>query len=186
MVPDRAERSFLFLPFDAEKAGLGGIFGFFGDVGRVSAVQQRVRLLVVFVQPGKTGFRHLAARVRRGDDAAIAAVDQIDIIEKALQRLEAIDNANPSEVLEFLETIKTTKELKPFLEQTKQYILKAQEMKKVLKVIFEKNVDIYLLNDLGTLEEYNEWVLKKYGTYYQQTQEEFDLVKRYCNENKGE
>lgn len=54
----------------------------------------------------------------------------------------------------------------------------SKEQGKVLKIIKEKNVDIYIFNDLGTLEEYNEWVLKKYGTYYQLTQEEFNLLKR--------
>lgn len=71
-------------------------------------------------------------------------------------------------------------------------ILKAQEQekenaeyKKILNIIKEKKVDIYILNDLGTLEEYNEWVLKKYGTYYQLTQEEFTLLKRWIeNEYK--
>ena len=38
---------------------------------------------------------------------------------------------------------------------------------------------MYVLNDLGTLEEYNEWVLKKYGTYYQLTKEEFVLLKEW-------
>ena len=61
-----------------------------------------------------------------------------------------------------------------FMKISKQF----KEQEKILNIIFKKKVDIYILNDLGTLEEYNEWVLKKYGTYYQLTQEEFDLLKR--------
>lgn len=48
--------------------------------------------------------------------------------------------------------------------------------KKVLEIIKEKAVDVYVLFDLG-LEEYNKYVLKRYGTYYQLTQEEFNLLK---------
>lgn len=50
------------------------------------------------------------------------------------------------------------------------------KLKKVLEILFEKQVDVYMLFDLG-LEEYNKWVLQRYGTYYQLTQEEFDLLK---------
>lgn len=48
---------------------------------------------------------------------------------------------------------------------------------KAFEIIKEKEVDAYMLMDLETLEEYNEWVLKRYGAYYQLTQEEFKLLK---------
>lgn len=52
------------------------------------------------------------------------------------------------------------------------------KQEKTLEIIKEKAVDVYVLFDLG-LEEYNKYVLKRYGTYYQLTEEEFNLLKRY-------
>lgn len=117
-------------------------------------------------------------------------IEARETIEKALKRLEAIDNANPSEALESLDklnkllnyvNIYKIAKIEKDVNTIKQSLLKAQEQEKVLEIIFEKKVDMYMLNDLGTLEDYNEWVLKKYGTYYQITQEEFNFLKRYCD-----
>lgn len=109
-----------------------------------------------------------------------------DILKDALIELKVIKEAKPSEASELVSCLKDyLLNMVPYydwLNDIEKYILKAQEQEKALKIIFEKKVDVYMLNDLGTLEEYNEWVLKKYGTYYQLTQEEFDLLKRYTNE----
>lgn len=112
-----------------------------------------------------------------------------EIIKKALQRLESIDNSKSSEALEFLETIKTITELEPLLERTKQVLLKAKEWKKVLKIVFKKQVDIneikiLLVNlkhcdDIERCKRYN--ASRKVG--YKLKQEEFNLLKEYCNGN---
>ena len=49
----------------------------------------------------------------------------------------------------------------------------------VLNIIFKKRVDISVLSVCETLDEYNNSYIHKL------TQEEFDLLKRYCNENKS-
>lgn len=114
------------------------------------------------------------------------------IVHQGLQRLEAIDNANPSEALEDL---KELHELAYGNEETswkideirmsshiKQALIKAQEQEKVLKILKEKCVDIYLLKSISTLEEYN----KNIGLRgIELTEEEFDLLKRYCSEQNN-
>ena len=120
--------------------------------------------------------------------------DHYKIVEQALTELQAIKEANPSEAFEETKLLrgfnvvelKNDKNVNKSLDIIQHALLKAQEQEKenaeyqkVLKILFEKKVDIYVLMDLGTLEEYNEWVLKRYGTYYQLTEEDFDLLKRY-------
>ena len=56
------------------------------------------------------------------------------------------------------------------------------KQEKALEIILKKNVDIYMLNDLGTLDAYNNWVVQRYGTYYQLTEEEFNTVKEVVGE----
>ena len=60
--------------------------------------------------------------------------------------------------------------------ETKNAFEVIEKSLKALEIIKEKAVDVYILFDLG-LEEYNKYVLKRYGTYYQLTQEEFNLLK---------
>lgn len=128
-------------------------------------------------------------------------IDDLDIVEEALQRLDAIDNANPSEALE--ELFKTTYfgskeeydkinvcynsikiallELKA-IKESKEYntigqsLLKAQAQEKVLSIIFEKNVSIFWVRECKNVEEYNYNI----PDYLQLTEEEFELLKRYC------
>ena len=110
-------------------------------------------------------------------------------IETALKRLEAIDNTNPNEafkiVNECLKGIDTYEEKtgrknppcymsRETLNTIKQALLKAQEQEKVLKILFEKNVNIASLKAYD-LEEYNMVYENKL------TEEEFDLLKRYLN-----
>lgn len=50
---------------------------------------------------------------------------------------------------------------------------------KVLEIIKEKNVDLYLVKQARNLEEYNHWISKRGSGYYQLTPEEFELLKRW-------
>ncbi len=105
----------------------------------------------------------------------------LNIVQDGLKRLEAIDNAKPSEAMECLERIIITKPYKTFDEfdndykTIKQYILKAQELEKVLEIIKEKNVLINGLKHSMTLGLYN----KCLDDDMILTQDEFELLKRW-------
>ena len=113
-------------------------------------------------------------------------------LDKALQRLEAIDNSNPSEALKCLDKLAKQIELDEDTDYweirnahktVEQALIKAQEQEKVLKIIFEKDVDIEYIktcfyDEKGGLKEYNSWV--GHDEDKELTQEEFDLLKRYC------
>ena len=114
--------------------------------------------------------------------------EALGVIEQALQRLEAIDNANSNEVMEcslkLYKMVESAGNGKGFSlnvaweyhNTIKQTLLKAQEQEKVLSIIFEKEVDIDVLRVASSVEHYNNVQdLKKL------TQEEFDLLKRYCD-----
>jgi len=60
-----------------------------------------------------------------------------------------------------------------------QALITAQEMKKALKLIFEKNVNTLLLELAENVDEYNERIIPNNGKL---TQEEFELLKRWSNE----
>ena len=107
-------------------------------------------------------------------------------MKKCYQRLEAIDTANPSEALECLEKpiirfARTSEDIdfKDYEEYDtiKQSLLKAQEQEKVLEIINEKEVNISSLKAYD-LEEYNMIYENKL------TQEEFDLLKRWMENDK--
>ena len=71
-------------------------------------------------------------------------------------------------------------------ELIKQALIQAQEKESVLKILFEKRVDMWHLVDL--LEQDYEMYLafcesEGYEKDYILTQEEFDLLKRYFNGN---
>ena len=108
--------------------------------------------------------------------------DEIKDVQLAIDKFKQIDNTNPSEALEFLKQQAIAFERSELAikvangnyDSIKQALLKAQEQEKVLKVIFEKNVNIASLKAYD-LEEYNMVYENKL------TQEEFDLLKRYCN-----
>ena len=140
-----------------------------------------------------------------------------DIIEPALQRLEAIDNAKPNEALECLKRLDITirystiddeghslkeprKMINSFDEEfttIKKALIKAQEQEKVIKIVFEKRVDIPYLYELfecikqgkdtieSALKQYNDSV-KNGVNAHQLTQEEFDLLKRYFDGKESE
>ena len=111
--------------------------------------------------------------------------------QKMYQHLEAIDNAKPSEALKELDDISylvlneiddlKNKELwKSYFNTIKQALLKSQEQEKVLKIMFEKKVDMCELKICideyeDSLYQYNKRTIEKFKL----TQEEFELLKRY-------
>lgn len=99
--------------------------------------------------------------------------DNVDIIKQALLKTQEQEFNYNNIVLPFFD------ELVKLLgvNDTDEMLDKIKEQEKVLKIIFEKRVDMYMLFDLG-FEEYNKWVLQRYGTYYQLTQEDFEWLKR--------
>ena len=102
-----------------------------------------------------------------------------EIIESALQRLDAIDNANPSEALEkLLDGYSKGIAGRSYYDAIKQALLKAQEQEKVLDIIKEKNVDIGLVINCDSVEEYNDNLTLLAISQYL-IQEEFKLLKRY-------
>lgn len=112
-----------------------------------------------------------------------------DKVLKYLDSLEAIDNANPSEALKCLDKLAKQIELdedtdyweiKNAHKTVEQALLKAQEQEKVLGVIFEKRVNIDVILYGRTLEDYNYYARKWLGNDCELTEEEFELLKRYC------
>ena len=122
-------------------------------------------------------------------------VPDFDIIEDALQRLEAIENASPNEALKGLKHIKKYYVPEPctattynYLEIIEQSLLKTQEqekenaeLKRVLEVLFKKQVDLgwlwYCVHEcINSLDEYNK---KMPIEKFKLTQEEFDLLGKW-------
>ena len=110
------------------------------------------------------------------------------IVQQGLLRLEAIDNAKPSEALEKLfDTLVYSNnkiEAQKYYDTIKNYILKAQEQEKVLKIIFEKRVNFYDVYLFTKVENYNNIMITMFGypKEFLLSKEEFDLLKRYFNE----
>jgi len=118
---------------------------------------------------------------------------ELNTLHNALTELKSIKEAEPSEAMECLET-ESSKHcfwLKNY-NTIKQALLKAQEMEKenaelkeVLEIIKDKNVDIWLVNSCFIVEQYNFSIIKisnsNVFTLFTLTQEEFDLLKRWNN-----
>lgn len=129
--------------------------------------------------------------IKECEKLGISPTQDYEIIKETLQRLETIDNSNPSEALEYLEdlrdyllrdrvNISSTKNYNII----KNYILKAQEQEKVLKIIKEKGVDVGYLQTCKTLKEYNSSCWDDEEDFNKRlTQEEFDLLKRWIDEH---
>jgi len=126
---------------------------------------------------------------RRYTNSIYPYYEDFDLVLNALKRIEAIDNAKPSEALEDFKIIKFKTinagydygyEVWNKIEQT---LLKAQEQEKVLKIIFEKNVDIEDIKLYKNYEDYckgkEKWLLRKDLWL---TEEEFETLKRWKNE----
>lgn len=118
-------------------------------------------------------------------------------INQALLELQFIKESKPSEALEKLDKINNylndvydykeiEAERRKDIDTIKQALIKAQEQEKVLKIIFEKNVNIGLVKVLGSVGQYNQTYVydNMRNVKWCLTEEEFDLLKRYCNEQK--
>ena len=133
--------------------------------------------------------------------------DEIKDVQLAIDKFKQIDNINPSEALEFLKQQAIAFERSELAikvangnyDSIKQALLKSQEQEKendilkgqvkyltevviefqkIHRIIFEKNVSIFWIKECKSLEEYNYNVVD----YMKLTEEEFELLKRYCNE----
>ena len=110
------------------------------------------------------------------------------IIEEALTELKAIKESKPSEALNCVDILKedgciTTLYQAKALNTIRGYILKAQELEKVLEIIKKKDVDIKSLKLAENWLDYYTIVKHKTGKNTELTQEEFDTLKRYFEKN---
>lgn len=115
------------------------------------------------------------------------AQDMVNLYEKYL-------TINSSEALKYLEELEQNIKDRIILAEDrqlklcatiKQALLKSQELEKVIRIIMEKYVDIRALKYAKTYKEYNARVLNliaKIDDFL--TEEEFDLLKRYCNDSR--
>ena len=132
--------------------------------------------------------------IKECEKLGISPTQDYEIIKETLQRLETIDNSNPSEALEQVKFFKS----QDFYDEIGQHygfiderckvieeaLIKAQEQKQVLEIIKEKDVDIYILKNCKTVDEYNSSVVHIVGETRELTQEEFELLKRYVDEQQ--
>ena len=115
-------------------------------------------------------------------------------VQEALERLESIENANPSKAIECLESFKNfftdrarREPNNPFndkwlekIDTIKQALLKSQEQEKVLKIIFEKQVNFEVFGAFETYKDYEIYYNKRFHLIeHKLTEEEFDKLKRY-------
>ena len=107
-------------------------------------------------------------------------------VDEALLRLEAIDNANPSEALEELEKFTDFYDTRynrvciNAHDTIKQTLIKAQEQEKILSIIKEKRVDMFILESVSCASVYNATLEKdfyKVDNYRFLTDEDFDSLK---------
>lgn len=115
--------------------------------------------------------------------------EALDTIKQSLLELKQIKDTEPSDALKCVDVLKeegciTTLVQGKILETIRQYILKAQEMERVLKIINKKEVNVNtlincIIGAIEPLEFYNE----KVSENLKLTQQEFDLLKEVlCNE----
>ena len=95
--------------------------------------------------------------------------DELRTIKEALIELQELEEEN-----EFLSSTITTVN-KKYNSLMSNY----QEQKRVLEIVFEKNVDIIMIRMSETLDKYNRMIYKDNFNRKELTQEEFDLLKRY-------
>lgn len=113
-------------------------------------------------------------------------------IKQALQKAQQFDKAYedvkalPLESL--IETYKKDIVLDIFTKEIEQLKQENADYKEVLRIINEKNVDIYVLQKFKTVDEYNSKIVHIFGETRELTQEEFDLLKKYANKvnNNGQ
>lgn len=122
------------------------------------------------------------------------------IVQQGLLRLEAIDNDDLNEALESLDKVNNylndvydykeiKEEVRKDINYIKQKLIKAKKQEKVLEIIFKKDVDLEWFKMRKKWTETLENQYKSYCKYIENnsywsfiTQEEFDLLKRYCDE----
>lgn len=52
-----------------------------------------------------------------------------------------------------------------------------KDLEKFTRLVIEKAVDTYYINECDELETYNEYALKNWGGYYTLTEKEFNFIK---------
>ena len=96
---------------------------------------------------------------------------KFNIIKQAL--IKAQENARSEEILQKYYQEGITLDSVRVLKQERD------NYKKVLNIIKEKDVDIYILEGCKTVDEYNSKIVHIVGETRELTQEEFDLLKRW-------
>ena len=111
--------------------------------------------------------------------------------KQSLLELKQIKEAEPSEALKCVGVLKeddciTTLVQGKALETIRQYILKAQEQEKLLKVILKKRIDLESFYSTFVKDDLDyKYYEKHYGTYGLEkiTQQEFNTLKEvFCND----
>ena len=133
-------------------------------------------------------------------NSASLLLQDYEIVRRALLELQFIKESSPKEALRGIIMIKDQfyndrinkmglATLDGYYNIIKQVLLKTKEIEKVLKIIFEKNVDIEWFKMRKKWTETLENQYKSYCKYIENnsywsslTQEEFDTLKRYCDE----
>ena len=118
----------------------------------------------------------------------IEGTDDYELVKEGLQRLKSIDSSNSNEALEIIRKCENSNYLNTWypkfvedLKNIENYILKSQEQEKVLKIMFDKQIDMFNLEvaiDNNSLELYNNSIPENFKKS-RLTQEEFELVKRW-------
>ncbi len=123
------------------------------------------------------------------DEEKQAIIKDRDTIKQALTELKDIKEAEPSEAMECLRNLRyhalnawVAESVQKDYNIVEQALLKAQEQEKVLEIIRQKNVNIGLVNVLGSVEQYNQTYVydNMLNVKWCLTQEEFDTLKRWC------
>ncbi len=146
------------------------------------------------------------------DPAYYRLNSEFEILYQALNDLKDIKESEPSKAMECLKNLRKSANTfcqhmpeqcelnKKYADTINQALLKAQELEKenaeykeVLRIIFEKNIDLNEIRTLNTYENYQARMNYKYGNSIEWdnevtinylkllTEEEFDLLKRYLN-----
>ena len=109
--------------------------------------------------------------------------------------LEAIENSNPSEAISRIEDClyedpyadRNDVSYENDIATIKQALLKSQEQEKVLEIIKEKGLPLVEKDMIKQSENYEQYCIKyswckMKNASIQKTEEEFELLKRYCDE----
>ena len=105
---------------------------------------------------------------------------ELDIIKQALLKLDFLEDAMdlPTNCFSIFKNRNDDEVVVMRKEKYEEY----EEQKKILKIVFEKIVNIIILELATNVNEYNERML---ANSLMLTEEEFNLLKRYCDMYKG-